>query len=58
MINGAAPAALALDEHWARNGKLATLSDEMPANSFYTRYRRANNPLDLRDDASMAIIWR
>jgi acetyltransferase len=55
ISNGAAPAALALDEHWARNGKLATLSDE-------TRQQlqqrlpdtvEANNPLDLRDDASI-----
>lgn len=54
VSNGAAPAALALDELWSRNGKLATLSDE-------TRDRlrkalpesvEAANPLDLRDDAS------
>lgn len=29
VSNGAAPAALALDELWLRNGKLATLSDEV-----------------------------
>ena len=55
ISNGAAPAALALDQLWARNGKLATLSDE-------TRARlterlpdsvQAGNPLDLRDDASI-----
>ncbi len=28
VSNGAAPAALALDELWLRNGKLATLSEE------------------------------
>ncbi|SUH35655.1 acyl-CoA synthetase [Salmonella enterica subsp. enterica] len=28
ISNGAAPAALALDELWSRNGKLATLSEE------------------------------
>ncbi len=53
VSNGAAPAALALDELWLRNGKLATLSEE-------TRdaLRQALPvgveiaPLDLRDDAS------
>ncbi|MFP2424255.1 bifunctional acetate--CoA ligase family protein/GNAT family N-acetyltransferase [Pseudescherichia vulneris] len=56
VSNGAAPAALALDELWLRNGKLATLSDET-----LTRLRGvlpttvdAANPLDLRDDASSA----
>jgi acetyltransferase len=54
VSNGAAPAALALDELWLRNGKLATLSDET-----LNRLRdalpgsvEAANPLDLRDDAS------
>jgi acetyltransferase len=54
VSNGAAPAALALDELWLRNGKLATLSDET-----LSRLRdalpgsvEAANPLDLRDDAS------
>ena len=53
VSNGAAPAALALDELWLRNGKLATLSEET-----LTRLRQAlrdgvevANPLDLRDDA-------
>ncbi|MCS2170830.1 protein lysine acetyltransferase [Scandinavium sp. TWS1a] len=53
VSNGAAPAALALDELWLRNGKLATLSDET-----LSRLRgalpgsvEAANPLDLRDDA-------
>ncbi|WP_286809511.1 MULTISPECIES: bifunctional acetate--CoA ligase family protein/GNAT family N-acetyltransferase [unclassified Leclercia] len=54
ISNGAAPAALALDELWLRNGKLATLSEET-----LQRLREAlpagvepGNPLDLRDDAS------
>ncbi|MGG2079521.1 bifunctional acetate--CoA ligase family protein/GNAT family N-acetyltransferase [Lelliottia nimipressuralis] len=54
LSNGAAPAALALDELWLRNGKLATLSDET-----IQRLKEAlpasvtpGNPLDLRDDAS------
>nr|WP_279115175.1 protein lysine acetyltransferase [Enterobacter soli] len=54
VSNGAAPAALALDELWLRNGKLATLSEET-----LQRLRDAlptsvspSNPLDLRDDAS------
>ncbi len=54
ISNGAAPAALALDELWLRNGKLATLGEET-----FSRLREAlpgsvvaDNPLDLRDDAS------
>ena len=54
VSNGAAPAALALDELWLRNGKLATLGEET-----LQRLREAlptsvmpANPLDLRDDAS------
>ena len=54
VSNGAAPAALALDELWKRNGKLALLSEETLA-----RLREVlpasvtpDNPLDLRDDAS------
>lgn len=54
ISNGAAPAALALDELWLRNGKLATLGEET-----LSRLREAlpgsvvaGNPLDLRDDAS------
>ncbi|MGO3908872.1 acetate--CoA ligase family protein, partial [Huaxiibacter chinensis] len=54
ISNGAAPAALALDELWKRNGKLAALSEEtlqhlrdvLPASV------APANPLDLRDDAS------
>ncbi|MCT4700291.1 protein lysine acetyltransferase [Enterobacteriaceae bacterium H20N1] len=54
VSNGAAPAALALDELWLRNGKLASLSDET-----LTQLRtvlpvsvESGNPLDLRDDAT------
>jgi len=54
VSNGAAPAELALDELWLRNGKLATLSEET-----LQHLRDAlpvsvtpGNPLDLRDDAS------
>lgn len=54
ISNGAAPAALALDELWLRNGKLAALGEET-----LSRLREAlpasvvaDNPLDLRDDAS------
>ncbi|MFT4273971.1 MAG: bifunctional acetate--CoA ligase family protein/GNAT family N-acetyltransferase [Pantoea sp.] len=54
ISNGAAPAALALDELYARNGKLATLSEEtlqalaaqLPAGV------GRGNPLDLKDDAT------
>ena len=54
ISNGAAPAALALDELYARNGKLAQLSDEtrrqleaiLPAGA------GRGNPLDLKDDAT------
>ncbi len=56
VSNGAAPAALALDELWRRQGKLATLDDAM-----LTRLQQqlsegihADNPLDLRDDATPA----
>lgn len=54
ISNGAAPAALAMDALWLRNGKLAVLSDE-------TRQRLHSalpadivpaNPLDIRDDAT------
>jgi acetyltransferase len=54
ISNGAAPAALALDELWLRNGKLATLNEEI-----LTKLKGAlpisvesGNPLDLRDDAT------
>ena len=55
ISNGAAPAALALDEHWARNGKLAALSDEtrQQLQQLLPDAVEAGNPLDLRDDASI-----
>lgn len=54
VSNGAAPAALALDELWFRNGKLATLSDETLSRlgDALPGSVEAANPLDLRDDAS------
>jgi len=54
ISNGAAPAALALDELWLRNGKLATLSDEMlgKLREAFPDSVTPGNPLDLRDDAS------
>lgn len=55
VSNGAAPAALALDELWSRNGKLATLS-EATCNELRAALPvsvSAVNPLDLRDDASI-----
>ncbi len=56
VSNGAAPAALALDELWLRNGKLAALGEEtlkklqerLPVSV------ESGNPLDLRDDATSA----
>ncbi len=54
ISNGAAPAALALDELERRNGKLATLSEQT-----LSQLREAlptsvelGNPIDLRDDAT------
>ncbi|AUY16338.1 MULTISPECIES: bifunctional acetate--CoA ligase family protein/GNAT family N-acetyltransferase [Serratia] len=54
VSNGAAPAAMALDELIGRNGKLATLSDESLAtlSDALPDFIRASNPLDLRDDAT------
>ena len=54
VSNGAAPAALALDELWLRNGKLAAFSDETLARlkSALPPGVEASNPLDLRDDAT------
>ena len=54
VSNGAAPAAMALDELLGRNGKLATLSDESLAklSDALPDFIRAGNPLDLRDDAT------
>ncbi|HKM98801.1 MAG TPA: protein lysine acetyltransferase [Buttiauxella sp.] len=54
ISNGTAPAALALDELWLRNGKLATLSDEIlnKLKSALPISVESGNPLDLRDDAT------
>ncbi|MEL2303372.1 protein acetyltransferase, partial [Klebsiella pneumoniae] len=50
----AAPAALALDALWSRNGKLATLSEEtcQKLRDALPEHVAISNPLDLRDDAS------
>lgn len=54
VSNGAAPAALALDELWLRNGKLATLNDETleKLRAVLPSGVETANPLDIRDDAS------
>ncbi|TCW49819.1 acetyltransferase [Phytobacter diazotrophicus] len=54
ISNGAAPAALALDQLWSRNGKLAKLSEDTLARlrNGLPDYVNVGNPLDLRDDAS------
>lgn len=54
ISNGAAPAALALDELWLRNGKLATLGDETINRLSVVAPKGVTvaNPLDLRDDAT------
>ncbi len=54
ISNGAAPAALALDTLWLRNGKLAALSEETCQQLRQVLADTVNiaNPLDLRDDAS------
>lgn len=54
ISNGAAPAALALDALWSRNGKLATLSEEtcQKLRDALPEHVAISNPLDLRDDAS------
>lgn len=54
ISNGSAPSALALDELYTRNGKLATLSESLLAD---LRERlpegiAPGNPLDLKDDAT------
>ncbi len=56
VSNGAAPAALALDELWLRQGKLATLDDALLARlqQALPEGIQADNPLDLRDDATPA----
>ncbi len=54
ISNGAAPAALALDALWSRNGKLATLSEEtcQKLRDALPEHVAVSNPLDLRDDAT------
>ncbi|MGU0161323.1 hypothetical protein ACVXHB_20400 [Escherichia coli] len=54
IIRRAAPAALALDALWSRNGKLATLSEEtcQKLRDALPEHVAVSNPLDLRDDAS------
>ena len=54
VSNGAAPAALALDQLWRRNGKLATLSEETLAElqAQLPGSVTPGNPLDLLDDAT------
>lgn len=54
VSNGAAPAALALDALDARNGKLATLSEELLTDlqDRLPAEIAAGNPLDLKDDAT------
>lgn len=54
ISNGASPAALALDELWRRNGKLATLKEPSVTalRACLPESVIAGNPLDLRDDAS------
>ena len=56
ISNGAAPAALALDELYARNGKLATLSEEslQTLSAQLPEGVGRGNPLDLKDDATPA----
>lgn len=54
VSNGAAPAAMALDELISRNGKLATLSDttQSALSAALPPFISLRNPIDLRDDAS------
>jgi acetyltransferase len=54
ISNGAAPAALALDELWSKNGKLATLNEDtcQKLRDALPEHVDIANPLDLRDDAS------
>ncbi|CNK94805.1 putative acetyltransferase [Yersinia mollaretii] len=54
VSNGAAPAAMALDELISRNGKLATLSDttQSALSATLPSFVSLRNPIDLRDDAS------
>ena len=54
VSNGAAPAAMALDELYDRNGKLATLSESLLAelSLLLPEEITPGNPLDLKDDAT------
>ncbi|WP_411704203.1 bifunctional acetate--CoA ligase family protein/GNAT family N-acetyltransferase [Edaphovirga cremea] len=54
VSNGAAPAAMSLDELVRRNGKLATLSAETTSalQTALSDVIHVRNPLDLRDDAT------
>ena len=54
ISNGAAPAALALDALYARNGKLATLSESLltELTALLPEGVTPGNPLDLKDDAT------
>ena len=54
ISNGAAPAAMALDQLLSRNGKLAKLSDETckALNAVVPDNIAVSNPLDLHDDAT------
>lgn len=54
ISNGAAPAAMALDQLLSRNGKLAKLSDETrhALSTVLPEAITTANPLDLRDDAT------
>ncbi|MBF7958327.1 bifunctional acetate--CoA ligase family protein/GNAT family N-acetyltransferase [Rahnella victoriana] len=54
ISNGAAPAAMALDQLLARNGKLAKLSDETckTLSAVLPDNIAVSNPLDLHDDAT------
>ncbi|EIC84342.1 bifunctional acetate--CoA ligase family protein/GNAT family N-acetyltransferase [Serratia sp. M24T3] len=57
LSNGAAPAAMALDQLLSNHGKLATLDDEtvQRLHSLLPDNIVVGNPLDLRDDASPAL---
>ncbi|CNJ01290.1 putative acetyltransferase [Yersinia aldovae] len=54
VSNGAAPAAMALDELISRNGKLAILADttQSALSAALPSFVSLRNPLDLRDDAN------
>ncbi|MFQ6595317.1 GNAT family N-acetyltransferase, partial [Pseudomonas palleroniana] len=60
ISNGAAQAALAIDQLWSRNGKLAMLSEEtsQKLRDALPAHVEIANPLDLRDDASIEHYTR